>query len=88
MLFVKQKLPQLNMLRGKADEVTSEVYINHFLYAPVAEDTEVGKIKYYYKNELIHEEPIFTSQSVGYKKFEKPVAFSANAVQNWVSCFK
>lgn len=69
------KTPQLNMLRGKADEVTSEVYINHFLYAPVAEDTEVGKIKYYYKNELIHEEPIFTSQSVGYKKFEKPDSF-------------
>ena len=74
-VICETKIPQLNMLRGKADEVTSEVYIDHFLYAPVAGNTEVGKIKYYYKNELIHEEPIYTSKSVGYKKIEKPDSF-------------
>ncbi|MDE6149525.1 MAG: D-alanyl-D-alanine carboxypeptidase [Ruminococcus sp.] len=69
------KIPQLNMLRGKADEVTSEVYINHFLYAPVVENTEVGKITYYYKDQVIHEEPIVTSRTVGYKKAEKEQSF-------------
>lgn len=69
------KIPKLNMLRGKAEQVNCEVYINHFLYAPVAEDTEAGKIKYYYNGEVIHEEPIVVSRSVGYKKDESQQSF-------------
>ena len=68
-------VPKLNMLRGKADEVTAEVSINHFLYAPVVENTQVGKITYYYNGEVIHEEPIVTSKSVGYKKSEEKESF-------------
>ena len=68
-------VPMLNMLRGKADEVTAEVSINHFLYAPVVENTEVGKITYYYNGEVIREEPIVTSKSVGYKKAEEKESF-------------
>lgn len=68
-------VPKLNMLRGKADEVTAEVSINHFLYAPVVENTQVGKITYYYNGEAIHEEPIVTSKSVGYKKAEEKESF-------------
>lgn len=68
-------VPKLNMLRGKADEVTTKVYINHFLYAPVVENTQVGKITYCYNGEVIHEEPIVTSKSVGYKKAEEKESF-------------
>lgn len=74
-VICKTKIPQMNMLRGKADEVTNEVYIDHFMYAPVAEGTQVGKVRYYYNGEVICEEPIVASESAGYKKSERKVGF-------------
>ncbi|MGN0601475.1 MAG: D-alanyl-D-alanine carboxypeptidase family protein [Oscillospiraceae bacterium] len=68
----RTKNVSLNMLKGLAENVKTEVHLNHFLYAPVAENVNVGSVKYYINDELIHEEPIYTVQSVnGIKAIEK-----------------
>ncbi len=66
-VFCKTEKISMNFLNGKAKDVTSKVFIKPFLYCATAENTEVGRVEYYYNNEKIAEKPIYTSSSVGRK---------------------
>lgn len=67
----RTKVPMVTMLRGKANDVDTQVCINHFLYAPVAENTKVGKVKYLYNGKVMFEEPIFASEHVDCIKVDR-----------------
>ena len=54
----------LKMLRNANDDIRSEVYLDHFIYAPVAEGVKVGSVRYYYGEQVISEQPIYTSEVV------------------------
>ena len=71
----RTKSVSLNMLKGQSESVQTEVHINPFIYAPVAENAEVGSVKYYLGDRLIHEEPIYTADMVGRKKSENKSIF-------------
>lgn len=60
----------LNMLNGKAKEVESKVFIQPFVYCPIAEKANVGRVEYYYKGEKIAEKPIYVVESVGRQSIE------------------
>lgn len=66
----------LNLLEGKAQSVRSEVHINHFIYAPVAENIRLGSVRYYLDDVLLHEEPIWTVDMVNEKKAVKKSLFA------------
>ena len=72
----KTKSVSLSMIKGKAEQVKSEVHINHFVYAPVAENIQVGSVKYYLDDVLIHEEPVYTTDVVAEVKAESKGFFS------------
>lgn len=74
-VLCRTKTPVINMLRGKADDVEVKVYINHFLYAPVANNTVVGKVKYLYKGQMLSEQEIVTSASVECKSVKRELSF-------------
>ncbi|MBQ9375776.1 MAG: D-alanyl-D-alanine carboxypeptidase [Ruminococcus sp.] len=73
-VLCRTKTPVINMLRGKADDVESKVCINHFLYAPVANNTVVGKVKYLYKGQMLSEQEIVTSASVECKSVKRELS--------------
>ncbi|MDO5125488.1 MAG: D-alanyl-D-alanine carboxypeptidase family protein [Ruminococcus sp.] len=68
-------IPQVAMLRDMADDVDAQVYIDHFLYAPVAENTVVGKVRYSYNGQVISEQPIVTAEPVEYEAAEREQSF-------------
>ena len=49
---------------GESENVTKEVCIKPFVYAPVAQKEQVGTVCYYYKGRRIAESPVFTKLSV------------------------
>lgn len=63
--------PIISMLKGRAEDVEAEVYIDHFLYAPVAENTVVGEVRYCYRGQIICEQPIVACEPIEYKKAER-----------------
>ena len=60
----KTKTIKIGMLKGSLNNIKSEINLDHFLYLPVAENVKVGSVKYYYKDELVFEEPIYTVENV------------------------
>ena len=60
----KTKTIKKGMLKGSSDKITNQINLDHFLYSPVAENVKVGSVKYYYKDELVFEEPIYTAENV------------------------
>lgn len=60
----KTKIIKKGMLKGSSDKITNQINLDHFLYSPVAENVKVGSVKYYYKDELVFEEPIYTAENV------------------------
>ncbi|MGN1133012.1 MAG: D-alanyl-D-alanine carboxypeptidase family protein [Oscillospiraceae bacterium] len=54
----------LTIPKNSANKITSQVYIYHFLYAPVTEDTIVGEIRYYCNGEYLCSRSITTADKV------------------------
>lgn len=53
----------MTMLNGKADDVTCEVFLQPFLYCPVAENVQVGRVEYFLDGTKIAEKPIYTCEA-------------------------
>ncbi len=53
------------------NEITSKITAVPFLYAPVSAGQSVGRVDYFYKNELIHSTDIITLADVGVSVVEK-----------------
>lgn len=63
------------LLNGRAGEVTSEVNISPFVYAPVKKGDIVGKVEYFYNGRSIAVKDITAAEDVGFKSCEKPSFF-------------
>ena len=82
----KTKTVKVGMIKDSAKKVKSEINLNHFLYAPVAENVQVGSVKYYYNDELVCEEPIYTTETVKNVK-PKEKGFFENLWNKLKVCF-
>lgn len=59
------------LLNGRADEVTAEVYLQPFMYAPVSVGDKAGEIVYRYKGIEIARKDITAAESTAYERGEK-----------------
>lgn len=80
------KTVSVNMLKGISEKVSSQVNLNHFVYAPIAENVQVGTVKYYCDDQLIHEEPIYTAETIEAEKTESK-SFFDELVEKLRTCF-
>ncbi len=54
----------LNIPKNSAGKITSEIFIDHFLYAPVTENTVVGEVRYYCNGKYLCSRPITAAESL------------------------
>lgn len=83
----KTKKMSVSMLRNRADKVKAEIYTEPFIYAPVAENAVVGKVRYTYAGQLVCEEPIYTSQTVMAEMADKDTSFFQSCFDKLKSIF-
>lgn len=83
----KTKKVSVSMLRNRSDKVKAEIYTDPFVYAPVADNAVVGKVRYIYDNQLICEEPIYTAQTVAIKESEQNAGFFQTCYDKLRNCF-
>lgn len=57
-----------NVLRS----IRTEISVPNFIYAPVSSGQEIGSVKYYYGDTLIHIESINALSGVSVERYEKP----------------
>ena len=48
----------------KEDNIEAKVFIEHFEYAPVKKGDTVGYVRYFYKDKIIEEVPVITTEAV------------------------
>lgn len=63
------------LLNNRAKDVAVKIYLPQFVYAPVKQGSQVGKVEYYYNGVRIAESPIIAEQTVEYQHCEKPSFF-------------
>jgi len=60
------------LLNGKAENVTAEIFIEPFVYAPVAAGTVVGRADYYYNGKKLMQTDITALEGTDYVRCAKP----------------
>ena len=55
--------------------LTSEIFINDNITAPIKKDAELGCVKFYYDGELVAESPLYASRSVSRSFFKQILSY-------------
>jgi len=76
----------IGIKKSEIPDITEEINIRHFMYAPVEEGTHAGYVDYYCEGVHIGRSELYTSEGTDIKKEEKK-SFSEKFFELWENIF-